>query len=70
MEIPYVTSLPGPPLFPARAEFLEEYNKELMLIIENYSKKAKIEAVIFFITVSSVLLYYSVVSYLKQEYRK
>lgn len=69
MEIPYVTSSPGPPLFPARAEFLEEHNKEVMLIIENYSKKAKIKAMIFFITVSSVLDY-SRVSYLKQIYRK
>lgn len=69
MEIPYVTSSPGPPLLPARAEFLEEHNKEVMLIIENYSKKAKIKTMIFFITVSSVLDY-SRVSYLKQVYRK
>lgn len=60
LEISYVTSSPGPSLFPARVEFLEEHNKELMLIIENYGKKATVEAVIFFIRVFSVVkLFYS-----------
>lgn len=59
MEVPYDTSSAGPPLLPARAEFLKKH-KELKVIIENYRGKAKTEAVIVFLSLLSlVILFYN-----------